>query len=102
MEFVGTFYVDGTCKIAMWDVDEDIDGGAATVTDKDDSQDPRPDFRGGKREEHFWFLETIADDINEDDDNEEDDNKDSCPVAATGEEHSWLLDILGADIGVKG
>ena len=51
MEFVGTFYVDGTCKIAMWDVDEDIDGGAATDTDKDDSQDPRPDLRGGEREE---------------------------------------------------
>ena len=55
----------------MWDVDEDIDGGAATDTDKDDSQDPRPDFRGGKREEHSCFLDTFADDINEDDDIEE-------------------------------
>ena len=84
MEFVGTFYVDGTCDIAMWDVDEDIDGGAATDTHKDDSQDPQPDFRGGKRAEHSWFLETIADDINKVDDIEEDDNKDSCPVAAAG------------------
>ena len=66
MEFVGTFYVDGTCDIAMWDVDEDIDGGAATDTDKDDSQDSRPDFRGGKGVEHSCFLDTIAEDINKD------------------------------------
>ena len=102
MEFVGTFYLDGTCDIAMWDVDEDFDGSAATDTDKDDSQDSRPDLRGGKGVEHSCFLDTFADDINEYDDIEEEDNKDSCPVAAAGEEHSWLLDISGANIGVKG
>ena len=59
----------------MWDVDEDIDGGAATDTHKDDSQDPRPDLRGGKGEGHSCFLDTFADDINKDDDIEEDDNK---------------------------
>ena len=43
----------------MWDVDEDIDGGAATDTHKDDSQDPRPDFRGGKREEQGNCIQEL-------------------------------------------